>query len=178
MNWEAIAAVGQLLGSIAVLATLVYLAIQTRHARAETRRAVNDSHQGNLVRLCLTRATDTRRLGARAKASLALTDGQAMPEFVSTLVGRGLAPDEAWALFWEETAWFNHRTQMIESIDDLATAARSQFDSAIRRDYVQSGISRLYWDGVRKSPVANAQTLRHIEDLLSRSDGALPRGRA
>ena len=33
MNWEAIAAVGQMLGSVAVLVTLVYLAIQTRQTK-------------------------------------------------------------------------------------------------------------------------------------------------
>ena len=33
MNWEALGAAAELLGSIAVLATLIYLAIQVRHSR-------------------------------------------------------------------------------------------------------------------------------------------------
>ena len=33
MNWAAIGAVGEIVGAIAVVATLGYLAIQTRHAR-------------------------------------------------------------------------------------------------------------------------------------------------
>src|SRR5580765_3506821 len=41
MNWDAIGAIGQVLGSIAVLITLVYLSIQTRHARSESRRALS-----------------------------------------------------------------------------------------------------------------------------------------
>ena len=34
MNWDAVGAVAELLGSLAVLATLAYLAVQVRHSRA------------------------------------------------------------------------------------------------------------------------------------------------
>ena len=37
MNWEAIGAVGEILGAIAVVVTLVYLAIQVRHSTAQAR---------------------------------------------------------------------------------------------------------------------------------------------
>jgi len=47
MNWDAIGAIGELLGSIAVLVTLLYLAIQTRsinkQSQAETRYAFVDA---------------------------------------------------------------------------------------------------------------------------------------
>jgi hypothetical protein len=33
MNWEAIGAVGELVGALAVFATLIYLAVQVRHSR-------------------------------------------------------------------------------------------------------------------------------------------------
>ena len=33
MNWDAIGAVGEIIGGVAVLVTLIYLAIQVRHAR-------------------------------------------------------------------------------------------------------------------------------------------------
>jgi hypothetical protein len=36
MNWEAIGAIGEVVGAIAVVATLGYLAVQTRHARDAT----------------------------------------------------------------------------------------------------------------------------------------------
>ena len=36
MNWEAIGAVGEVLGAIAVVITLGYLAVQVRHAKAAT----------------------------------------------------------------------------------------------------------------------------------------------
>jgi hypothetical protein len=39
VNWDAIGAVGQVLGSIAVFVTLWYLAIQVRHARQSSQIA-------------------------------------------------------------------------------------------------------------------------------------------
>jgi len=40
MNWDAIAAIGRMLGSVAVLLTLAYLAVQVKHARGELRRSI------------------------------------------------------------------------------------------------------------------------------------------
>jgi len=50
MNWDAIGAVGEILGAIAVIATLVYLARQIRHsvslARAEQNQSVMELYTG------------------------------------------------------------------------------------------------------------------------------------
>jgi hypothetical protein len=40
MNWEAIGAVGEILGVIAVVVTLIYLAIQIRHSTAQARASM------------------------------------------------------------------------------------------------------------------------------------------
>jgi len=49
MNWDAIGAIGELIGAIAVFATLVYLAVQVRHSRSlleENKRiALSQVHQ-------------------------------------------------------------------------------------------------------------------------------------
>ena len=56
MNWEAIGAVGEIVGALAVVVTLAYLAIQvrnsTRIARSATRQAIAETamlHGANLV---------------------------------------------------------------------------------------------------------------------------------
>ncbi len=36
MNWEAISAVGEILGAVTVIATIFYLAVQVKHVQAET----------------------------------------------------------------------------------------------------------------------------------------------
>jgi len=43
MNWDAIGAAGELVGAVAVLITVIYLAIQIRHTRDALRRAVRQS---------------------------------------------------------------------------------------------------------------------------------------
>lgn len=55
MDWNAIGAMGEILGAIAVVATLGYLAVQTRHSvaatQASTRQAILQSDQQFLVYL-------------------------------------------------------------------------------------------------------------------------------
>ena len=43
MNWEAISAIGEIVGALAVVITLVYLAIQIREQNRESRAAAIDS---------------------------------------------------------------------------------------------------------------------------------------
>ena len=56
MNWEAIGAIGEIIGAVAVVVTLAYLAIQIRNntqiARSATRQAIAETamtHGTNLV---------------------------------------------------------------------------------------------------------------------------------
>ena len=73
MNWDAIGAVGELLGSLAVFVTLGYLAIQVRHARAEASRALSQGRmEANRALLLLD--LDEQNLAARLKAEAALED--------------------------------------------------------------------------------------------------------
>lgn len=67
MNWDALAAVGEMLGSVAVLVTLGYLTLVVRHARLEARRALGQGRlEGNhrLLELEMQEAN----FGLRAKA--------------------------------------------------------------------------------------------------------------
>jgi len=43
MNWEMISAIGQMLGAIGVIISLVYLAIQIRSQKQESRNAAMNS---------------------------------------------------------------------------------------------------------------------------------------
>ena len=51
MNWEAISAIGQLVGAVAVVISLIYLARQVRSSARETRRAAMRSTVESLSRL-------------------------------------------------------------------------------------------------------------------------------
>lgn len=51
MNWEAISAIGQVVGALAVVISLIYLASQVRSSARETRRAAMRSTVDALTRL-------------------------------------------------------------------------------------------------------------------------------
>ena len=55
MNWEMLSAIGEILGSAAVLVTLVYLTVQTRQntasVQANTRQAILDADQQFLIKI-------------------------------------------------------------------------------------------------------------------------------
>jgi hypothetical protein len=48
MSWEAIGAVGEMIGGVGVIVTLLYLAVQVRHYTAEMRSAASESVAENL----------------------------------------------------------------------------------------------------------------------------------
>jgi hypothetical protein len=56
MNWDAVGALGEVLGSIAVFLTLGYLAVQVRHARDQVRHSISQNSTGGNRDLFLARA--------------------------------------------------------------------------------------------------------------------------
>ena len=85
MNWDAIGAVGQMLGSIAVLVALAYLTIQVRQAKDEVRRSVAQNRGEAARELCMCRVTDERLNRIYTKARTALGSEQSDP-FITALV--------------------------------------------------------------------------------------------
>ena len=79
MNWEAIGAIGEVVGAIAVVATLAYLAVQLRQNTQSSRNASWQAIIGMLVDLDVTEATDPQLSSFIQKAEDApesLTDEQ------------------------------------------------------------------------------------------------------
>jgi len=74
MNWNAIAAISELVGAIGVMVTLVYLAVQirgsTRVVSAQSRHAISDF----VLRIAIFRAENADRL-AKLESGAELTDG-------------------------------------------------------------------------------------------------------
>ena len=93
MNWDEVSAIGQVLGSVAVFVTLIYLAIQTRHSRREVRRSVSQSRAATVRELSLLRVQDPSLCQLHVKANLALAAGGQRPPFRQALIERvGLTP--------------------------------------------------------------------------------------
>jgi hypothetical protein len=166
MNWEAVAAIGQLLGSAAVLITLIYLAIQVRHARREVRRSVSESRAAAQRELSLNSANNRELCRIRARANEAL--GFQPSTFSAALMDRtGLTWEEAYALFFEENAWWSFRTQVIPYIDELSTGERREFERVIRTQYGHTPIGRLWYDAQRSG--LDQEAVRYVDRVLSDS---------
>ena len=80
MNWDAVGAIAESLGAVAVLATLVYLSVQVRHARAEQRNATLESRTDALREMHLSVATSPSLAAAFVKAEEGL-DGYLEPYY-------------------------------------------------------------------------------------------------
>jgi hypothetical protein len=130
VNWDAIGAIGEVLGSVAVFVTLGYLAVQVRHARAEASRALSQGRMEanrELVSLDLSE----KNLSAKLKAQTALNDSP--PPVVQLLMERAnLTLEEAWRVFLVEVAAWNYRIHTITHWDDLPPSEQTIFDEAIR----------------------------------------------
>jgi hypothetical protein len=162
MNWDAIGAVGELLGSIAVFVTLGYLAIQVRHARAEASRALSQGRmEANRALLALD--LDEQNLDARLKAEAAF--GVSPPPIVTTLMERAkLTQEEAWRVFLVEVARWNYRTHVIAHWDELPPIEQAIFDSAVRIR-MDSDLSRLMYES-HFGAAAHPDVVRCLERTL------------
>jgi hypothetical protein len=78
MNWEAIGAVGEIVGAVAVVATLLYLASQTRHTRTAVESSANigTAEAHSRFRQALMTNADLADLLARVNADPDVTAGE------------------------------------------------------------------------------------------------------
>lgn len=75
MNWQALEAIGSIIGSLAVLLTLVYLAVELKHSREERRASLLQHRSDASRQLFLTLATNPELTGALLEANRQLGAG-------------------------------------------------------------------------------------------------------
>jgi len=168
MNWDAIGAIGQMLGSVAVLVTLAYLAVQVRHARREVQRSVGQGRSEGVRELALNRANNQWLAINYEKANAGLGGGPLNP-FVTTLMERsGLTAEAAWALWWEQLAWWQIRSQTIAYVDETPAAERTRFDGTLRREYGSVPVPRLWYETAKRA--MNPDAVRYIDNLFAQPE--------
>lgn len=166
MNWEAVGAVGEVFGSIAVFVTLGYLAVQVRHARGELRRSIRQGRGEAQRQLYLFRASNPRIGELSMQANKAF--GVQPSVFVTELVEKaGLAPGDVAQLFSEQVAWWSYRAQVIPYVHELPPEDRIEFDATTRSHY-RAPLARL-WIAANKHHL-NPKTVRYVEDLLAQPE--------
>jgi hypothetical protein len=168
VNWEEVGAIGQVLGSFAVFVTLVYLAMQTRHASDEARRSFFEVHHVGIFQLVNNRAANDHVSRLMLKARLAMNAEP--PVFVQRLVERsGMKMEDALIVYWDMAADWMYRLQFLSNADRMSTDERAVFEWPFIMSYKHDPVGVLWWEGI-KSQIrqANPKQARYIEELLAR----------
>lgn len=167
MNWEAMGAVSEALGAAAVFVTLIYLAVQVRHARAEVARNVTHSRTDAARHLNLALALN-ERIDSIARKANARLGGVEYP-VVSMLVERaGLTPEEADAFSHMSVARWQFQTQIIDDLDEMPSGHRIEFENFVRGIYGEGQpASRLWYETMK--PILNPDAVRFIDRVLQTS---------
>jgi hypothetical protein len=165
MNWDAVGAIAEGLGAIAVLATLIYLSTQIREQRRAAQRAIASDRWGHLVQLWLHRASNERFGEVYMRANEAL--GTERSEFVRALSERtGLDTTEARLLSWEQAAWWAYRSNLLENLEDLPPSSRASFAQSLRNVLRPSSVERLWWEATAQQQPDQRMT-KFVEDVLA-----------
>ena len=100
MNWEAIGAIGEVLGAFAVVATLLYLALQVRHAKTATTDATRLNRANGVQAMLLAMSTDD---ALRSSVNKAMNSEAYINELSNRL---GISADEAERVEMYASYWF------------------------------------------------------------------------
>lgn len=165
MNWDAIGAIGQLLGSVAVLISIAYLALQVRHARDEMRRSAVLTRLEGTRDLFLMQATDERLMSVITRAEEAAGFQWTSPvgDFFTGELGLN-AVDARRLRAWVMASWNNFETS-IESMDRLSPGVRREVDFHIRGNYRDNALLAK-WFALMKEQL-NPNSVRYVEKLLA-----------
>jgi hypothetical protein len=164
--WDAVGAIGQMLGSLAVFITLIYLAIQARHTRREVQRSASRYRWEAARELYLGRVNNERLTSLNVRAQGGLQDGaRNLNPFSNALTERlGMTYEDGMSLNWEQMAWWQYRVGVITYVDELPKAEREAFDASTSAAY-RLPLGRLWYE-VTKATL-NADTVRYIDNLLA-----------
>ena len=139
MSIMELGALGEFLGVFALVATLIYLSLQVRHASNESANAVLQARTTGTRELSMGIATSDGLLAALAKAREAT--GTSVHPFEAELIAVGLDRQEAfrvWRFYMAQLS--HHRTQYQTTRGEH----RRALDPGLRGNYV-SGLGRLFW---------------------------------
>jgi hypothetical protein len=182
MNWHAIGAIGQILGSLATFVTVGYLVVQVHDAEREMKRSIAQSRAERNIELNLGAATSERLAEIHAKGNLALVVGtpptphEAMPPQVveamksappliaAATTRLGFTPSEIFMLSAEQSARWNNTSYTLLYVDELPPGEREQFDRTTRGFFSEPLVR--FWFDLSKSSFS-PDAVRYVENLLA-----------
>ena len=163
MNWEAIGAIGELLSAIAVLATLIYLAVQVRNTKYELRRSFLQNRDNAVRELLLEGMRNSAFVSASSKAINTVGGGRPGLEAVKSI--EGISDEEAQVLATNQVAWWFYRVETVNNIDLLPSDERDDFDRHLRSVYL-NGVGKVWWDSWKETLEPDHPTRKYVEKVL------------
>ena len=159
MNWEAIGAIGEILGAITVVLTLLYLAVQVKYAREATIDAnrLNRANGIQSMLLALCTNEDLRSSVIQAQGSSAYYDDLAKK--------LGISRQQAEILDQSAAYWFwLHWSQFASSTSD---ADIEELTHLIRNFYSQPQM-RSSWEGsTNAKPILEPHFVKFVDQILA-----------
>ncbi len=167
MSWDAVGAIGEVLGAIAVFVTLAYLALQIRQTRTDLRRSIRQARGEALRQILLAEMGNERLLAARKSANAAL--GGSSGGFTRELeVRAGLCREDAQVVANFEIANWSYRLQIIPEIAELSPSERRAFENHIAASYGYTPVGRLFYETFVKPGGFPKETIEYLESVISR----------
>ena len=157
-------ALGEFLGVFALVATLIYLSTQVRHARHESEREVLQARTTGARELQLSVATSDGLLAALIKAEEAI--GAAPLPFQAELISHGLDRQEAHRVYrWQLAQFRVFRTDY----ESATQEQRGSLEFPLRVNF-SSGLGRLFWDTLPAGRQGTSPFSAQVNQLIAEAD--------
>ncbi len=165
MTWDAVGALAELVGSLAVLATLGYLTLQVRDARAESRAALLQHRSDAAREMWLARATHPELAGVLETANEKLGSG-GPPGTQQLCESTGLDRTQASMVAAFAAAHFFHRQTLF--LSPLTKIERETLDGQLTTQF-GNGPFRIWFNAIADNEGRgfDPSFVGHVQQLVS-----------
>ena len=167
MNWEAVGAVAEVLGSLTVISTLFYLALQVRHARDQIRTSVRENRNATLhaLHLAVVQTPELTRVIGKTLGGWA----PAIESEERFYEAAGFTREEQviWVSYMR--AYWSYVREAVGSIPDLTPSQRQEVDREITAIYTV-GPGKLYFESMS---ALDSPALKYVRELIASNNNSV-----
>ena len=162
MNWEAIGAIGEIVGALAVVLTLAYLALQVKTAKRATIDQ-NTLSRANGVREMLLAISTNEQL------RMNFVDDMGVRELYEELArGRGVSIEDVSQVDWGNCYWFwLHWGQWASTHDKTGL---EELRHLVGSFYSNPGVRRSWESSPWSKPILDPKFVQFVDDVLMQRD--------
>ena len=167
MNWDAVGAIAEILGSITVISTLFYLALQVKHARDQIRTSVRESRNTAARELQLSVIQNPQLVRVMGKAYAGWTTDIGSEEQFYEAAEFTFEDQIIWASYMR-VAWTYFR-ESIRHIPELMPSQLEELHREIMANY-SKGPGKLYLDSMS---AIDSQALKYVRELVFSNENSI-----